>query len=299
LVAVSGGAKGALSGAFTGLVFLGVGQWANALEKAGNAAFAADGVGRAFLHGMAGGVLSELQGGEFGHGFLSAGIAKGISARVDLGSDWANGALAALVGGTVSEMTGDKFANGAVTAAMAYAFNHLIDHYWKSNGKVLSDYYVARVDKIPQGDLYEIHVYEDNANLRDGILNKNKDLLKKAEIGVMGPDGNWINKHGKDDWQEPKISAQAQRSLQKLVADFATKRMWLPKGNYSKTSPLELTTKIRAGMNRTGSLQYMKYLRGAAGVALPAASWFHPSPDRACNLGIAQANNMQEDLCGN
>lgn len=124
--AVTGGSKGALQGAFTGLVFFGIGQWSNALEKAGNAAFAADGIGRAFLHGVAGGALAELQGGSFGHGFVSAGLSKAITPTVvgSVDSPFAQGALVGLVGGTISHLTGGDFANGGATAAMAFAFNH-------------------------------------------------------------------------------------------------------------------------------------------------------------------------------
>ena len=68
-----------------------------------------------------------MQGGKFGHGFLSAGLSKlatpTISANVK--GDLAQGISIAIVGGTISEATGGKFANGAVTAAMAFAFNQV------------------------------------------------------------------------------------------------------------------------------------------------------------------------------
>ncbi|MGD9585084.1 MAG: RHS repeat-associated core domain-containing protein, partial [Lysobacterales bacterium] len=131
--AVSGGGfKGALRGAFTAAVFFGVGQGASALEgatgKFGAAAFANNGLGRAALHGIAGGALAELQGGNFGHGFLTAGVGKAVTSRVALtGNDLADGAIAALVGGTLSEASGDSFTNGALTGAMQFAFNQLVD----------------------------------------------------------------------------------------------------------------------------------------------------------------------------
>ena len=67
-----------------------------------------------------------MQGGKFGHGFLSAGVSKAATPAV---TTHINGAPAqavtlAIVGGTVSEVTGGKFANGAITSAMAFAFNH-------------------------------------------------------------------------------------------------------------------------------------------------------------------------------
>ncbi|MBV1877777.1 MAG: hypothetical protein KUG79_09055 [Pseudomonadales bacterium] len=72
--------------------------------------------------------MSELQGGKFGHGFISAGLTKAANVNgiitADGGSaDFARIVTAAVIGGTISEATGGKFANGAVTAAFAQGFN--------------------------------------------------------------------------------------------------------------------------------------------------------------------------------
>ncbi|GAA6135173.1 hypothetical protein NBRC116188_19630 [Oceaniserpentilla sp. 4NH20-0058] len=80
-------------------------------------------------HATTGGVMSVLQGGKFGHGFVSAGVAKGLNVNrimtgeVDFAARFTRISLAALIGGTTSELTGGKFGNGAITAAMAQAMN--------------------------------------------------------------------------------------------------------------------------------------------------------------------------------
>lgn len=76
---------------------------------------------------MAGGTLKTLNGGKFGHGFVSAGLNKVLSPLASTDSLAANGAINVAIGGTVSEITGGDFANGAVMAAMQYAFNALAD----------------------------------------------------------------------------------------------------------------------------------------------------------------------------
>ncbi|GLS25646.1 SpvB/TcaC N-terminal domain-containing protein [Marinibactrum halimedae] len=70
---------------------------------------------KALAYGSLGGTTSVLQGGKFGHGFVSAGLGQALGGgggklptRVLVG---------AVIGGTVSELTGGKFANGAATAA--------------------------------------------------------------------------------------------------------------------------------------------------------------------------------------
>ncbi|MGY6555447.1 MAG: hypothetical protein ACXIUM_13100 [Wenzhouxiangella sp.] len=144
MAAVAGGAAsggiatgttdGVMWGAFSGAVFFGIGQTFAGSMKEGSgiwgSTFTEVELARATLaHGAAGGTISHLQGGKFGHGFVSAGVSKSFSTRIDGafgGNTLAQGTATAIVGGTTSRLTGGKFANGAVTAAMAYAFNQAV-----------------------------------------------------------------------------------------------------------------------------------------------------------------------------
>ena len=119
----TGSLRGALFGGISGAAFYGIGEHFTALTG-----LPAGGVGHVLTHGVAGGILAELQGGQFGHGFLAAGLTKAVMGRFSYhdGSTQAvmsRTAIAAIAGGTVSRITGGKFANGAVTAAMAHLFN--------------------------------------------------------------------------------------------------------------------------------------------------------------------------------
>jgi len=117
----TGSLKGAVNGALTGAVFGGVG-------------FGQHGMGwnsgtQVTAHALAGGILSDLQGGNFGHGFFRAGIMKGAGVVNGSGASSSTAQIAgratiqAMVGGTLSRITGGKFANGAVTAAIQYVVN--------------------------------------------------------------------------------------------------------------------------------------------------------------------------------
>jgi hypothetical protein len=77
---------------------------------------------------LAGGVLEELHGGNFGNGFITAGLTKAANINGRLSGDGvvmgtARVAAAAVLGGTISQLTGGKFANGARTAGFAQLFN--------------------------------------------------------------------------------------------------------------------------------------------------------------------------------
>jgi len=104
------------------------------------------------LHGMAGGIMSTMGGGKFGHGFASADGTQLSSVMID---QIGNGAAsykahrimaAAVVGGTIAEVTGGKFANGALTGAFSRAFNaetHSARERAKREGDNLLEPYAA------------------------------------------------------------------------------------------------------------------------------------------------------------
>ena len=109
----TGSVKGAVIGAFTGAAFGAVGG----MDSLGK-------VGKTLAHGTVGGISSELQGGKFGHGFLSAGVTQALAGPIGhIPETAARIIVAATVGGTVSELTGGKFANGALMGAFSRALN--------------------------------------------------------------------------------------------------------------------------------------------------------------------------------
>ena len=117
---------GAISGAVGGGILTGTvkGAFYGALSGAALGAIGASGLNnfaKGVTAGSANGVISELQGGKFGHGFLSAGA--GFWTGLNLGGDISFGKFlgASIAGGTISELTGGKFANGAISAGLAYA----------------------------------------------------------------------------------------------------------------------------------------------------------------------------------
>ena len=134
----TGTLQGGLFGAFSAAVFYGIGTKFQQIQAANGAEFkGVFGTGltgdqfanKVLSHGVAGGVMSRLQGGKFGHGFLSAGVAELTSPMIDgvgggaVRAAPARVAAAALVGGTVSVATGGKFGNGASQAAFRDALN--------------------------------------------------------------------------------------------------------------------------------------------------------------------------------
>ncbi|MDQ3494117.1 MAG: hypothetical protein M3485_00945 [Pseudomonadota bacterium] len=106
--------RGGLLGAMTGTLSGGM-----AVGLAGASGFAAWGISTA-----AGGVMGSIQGGGFGHSFLSAGLTGGLMPHVGhIGNTAGRTVVGALVGGTISRITGGKFANGAVSGAIRAAMN--------------------------------------------------------------------------------------------------------------------------------------------------------------------------------
>ena len=85
-----------------------------------------------------GGITSVLQGGKFGHGFVSAGLSA-IGGQFIKGANWIKKGVGKTVakitlGGTVSKITGGKFANGAKATAFLVALQGLPALYKKIVG---------------------------------------------------------------------------------------------------------------------------------------------------------------------
>lgn len=84
-------------------------------------------VDRVIGYGVAGGVTTTIQGGQFGHGFRNAAMSGFISmtvAKVSSGFSTAGRtASAAAAGGSISILNGGKFLNGALTASFQSATN--------------------------------------------------------------------------------------------------------------------------------------------------------------------------------
>ena len=121
---ITGGSRGALAGAVSAGMF----SQLHGMSP---------GIGKIAAHGIAGGIMSEMQGGSFKSGFLAAGFTQAASQMGlfnNLGdpSTWdgraANAIGAAVVGGTASVIGGGKFANGAMTGAFSRLFNDIRDN---------------------------------------------------------------------------------------------------------------------------------------------------------------------------
>jgi RHS repeat-associated protein len=90
--------------------------------------------------GVMGGITTVLQGGKFGHGFISAGVGTALGNVVRAGTRLGDALKAvgrtivrSVAGGTISKITGGKFANGALMGAFAYAVGHGVKEFVENN----------------------------------------------------------------------------------------------------------------------------------------------------------------------
>jgi len=136
----TGSLRAGLWGALSAAVFWGIGTGFSQTRTVGTGTAmktireaSGASIAKAAAHAAAGGTLNVLQGGKFGHGFLSAGVSEALSPAIGTASSGggAGGVVAgtvasAVVGGTVSELSGGKFGNGAQTGAFQYLFNQVV-----------------------------------------------------------------------------------------------------------------------------------------------------------------------------
>ncbi|WP_235357454.1 RHS repeat-associated core domain-containing protein [Arsukibacterium sp. MJ3] len=182
----TGSLRGAANGAFSGAVFGGIGSAGWGSEATLGA------------HALSGGVISDLQGGNFGHGFWTAGVMKGVGlvntpgAGASIGQITSRTTLQAMVGGTISRVTGGKFANGAITSAIQYVVNSLstaITDTWDDFAKGTSKFFSSLGKRVlgVAGALFGIDdTIKRNSYLHHYTTNEFKALIDESGYIMPG-----------------------------------------------------------------------------------------------------------------
>lgn len=127
---ITDGVRGAITGGITAGLFYGIGTAFQGKAIGFNKAGFGNLVAKSVAHGAVGGTSAVINGGEFKHGFFSAGLTQFASPGIDIaisGDGLESVAYrvtaAAVIGGTAAEVSGGKFENGAVTGAFSRLFN--------------------------------------------------------------------------------------------------------------------------------------------------------------------------------
>jgi len=148
----------------------------------------------------------------------------------------------------------------------------------------LGPQYVGRLDRVPNSDIFEIHVYKRGADLDDAVSNRDSKGLRKQEVGVVGPDGNWIKKHGHTG--APRLTLTADNQLRSKLAQEARARQWLPGKGTVDIKGNKLGVEIRAGMQRSGALTHLLNLGKSLGPASVVVGWME-------NLSTERGESLQ------
>ncbi|QOL26172.1 DUF2778 domain-containing protein [Thalassotalea sp. LPB0316] len=235
---MTGSLKGALTGAFSAAAFYGIGSYfqgameANklreGLEVLENGLTTAQFAGKIATHAIAGGIMSDLNGGKFGHGFWAAGVTQAAGLKIDgidASSKFSPARImaAATLGGTISKISGGKFANGALTATFSRAFNDELHFNGKKlswiddEGKVIKEWSAVSGKRgstvkdqskedygpIPEG---EYTVAQDKLQFWDDLSGLNKFASTMSPL-VPGDHGAWPG--GTTAWGESRVWLQS------------------------------------------------------------------------------------------
>lgn len=180
----TGSLRGAVNGAVSGAVFGGLGYGQHVAGWGETAQYAA--------HAMAGGVISDLQGGSFGHGFMTAGVMKAFG-KVDVRGTLSRTMVQALAGGTVSKITGGKFANGAITSAIQYIANEASVVISHPDAQIRS-WFRSMVNEV-KGAFNALSVNVSQAFASRPSVNRAAAVSVAGHIGLVGTtfEGGMIN----------------------------------------------------------------------------------------------------------
>jgi RHS repeat-associated protein len=195
--------KASVSGAISGAVGAMIG---GGLHELGVQASSFGGTGRvihAVAHGVAGGAMSEANGGSFKDGFIGSLIGAGVTAVAggvfgkftnlykpgtvgydSIASIAARTAIAAAAGGGASVLAGGKFADGAYSAAFFHLFNNELDNLKKMGRPQVdaeSEFVINKIEKWLKshpGEVYDL-------NGRELLILMRRDLYSVASTYTL------------------------------------------------------------------------------------------------------------------
>ncbi|MGH8051011.1 MAG: RHS repeat-associated core domain-containing protein, partial [Arenimonas sp.] len=130
---------------------------------------------------------------------------------------------------------------------------------------------VARIDQFKRGgeDLFEVHIYKNDAGFEKAALTNNTEKLAKFEQGTLNQ-GGW-GKHGING--KPEMSDAADKSFRKLISNQMSKQGWLHR--------VDGVLKIKPSALRLAG-QFSKFM-GPVGIIIESS---RTSVDRACDQGL-------------
>lgn len=145
--ALTGSLKSALAAGVSTAMMPGGGSTANVISSA-----------------AIGGVTSLIQGGKFGHGFVSAGLGAAVGGVAKgMPNTISKIIVGGIIGGTLSKVSGGKFANGAFSGAFAAALSSSSE----------------AVDSEVQGDMEMAEkIYDDGDGAKEGDIVAGHKLIK-------------------------------------------------------------------------------------------------------------------------
>jgi len=164
---LTGTLKGAFYGGLTGAALGGIG--ASGLNRAAKS--------------LASGITSELQGGKFGHGFLSAGMGFWSGLKFGGPPEFGEFLASSIAGGTISEVTGGKFANGAVSAGLAYVVASAARSVPRDPASISRSGLAKRQNLA----MTEVALAFESGALDSNRLFNTTDAAAKEALSVLGP----------------------------------------------------------------------------------------------------------------
>lgn len=138
---MGGNIESAIQGAFSGMLFYGIGTAADGLAKAGGISktvFEHGGIGRVAMHAAAGCATSAGQGGSCRDGAIGAGFSEAVGPYLDSGNPVRDLAARTVAGGIGAKLSHGDASKGAFSAAFGYLFNFLSHaEYSLSSGNLM------------------------------------------------------------------------------------------------------------------------------------------------------------------
>ncbi|WP_460762712.1 RHS repeat-associated core domain-containing protein, partial [Lysobacter fragariae] len=155
-------------------------------------------VGNVVAQGFSGGIMESIQGGNFGNGFVAAGLTAAAMPGVGaIDNGVARTMVGAIVGGSISEATGGKFANGAIGGAVQAAMSGPSEVDSESDDG--SAYCKGGIGK-PTDDRYMLDIPNEAWRDKLFVVEENGVITVKGHLTVSGSGSEFAARDATATW---------------------------------------------------------------------------------------------------
>jgi len=184
-----------------------------------------------------------INGGRFGHGFISSFVTAGALGSINLEAGPLRFATAVVMQGTLTEAFGSKFINGAMNAAFTEASNNLPEDQRERMGRKLQKEIEDIRDVVKYWLKYNSLDHPNYVNVR--AINQSLNKLA-TDAAIL------ITSELADDYKDVSLQLKGKKFAKKFISNLVTPRAKIPDLSLTASASCSLSSAACTSIIRNG-----------------------------------------------